>query len=69
MAKPTGLGELNVLSSFFLSVKVVKEDQNSPNKHGTICSLGHKFKSDFRFDLRGCLEARVASKHHFLVGL
>ena len=23
------------------------------------------FKSDFRFDLRGCLEAMVASKPHF----
>ena len=44
-AKPTGLVELNVLlSSFFFLNKNSKEGQNSPNKHGSICSLGYKFK-------------------------
>ena len=42
---PATLVELNVLLSFFLlSVKLVKEGQNSPNKHGSIGSLGHKFQ-------------------------
>ena len=46
VAKPTGLAELNVLSSsFFLSFRhLVWRDQNSPNKHGSICSVGHKFQ-------------------------
>ena len=29
---------------FLLSIKVVTEGQNSPNQHGSMCSLGHKFQ-------------------------
>ena len=36
-----------------------------PKKHGSIVVWAINFKSDFRFYLRGCLEAVLASKHHF----
>ena len=36
-------GKLVLLLSFFLN-ESSKEGQNSPNKHGSICSLGHKFQ-------------------------
>ena len=49
-AKPTGLVETNSASfflSFFLSKKMQKKLQNSqisPNKKGSICSLGNEFQ-------------------------
>ena len=58
-AKPTTLVEVNVLSSFFCQCS--KGGQNSPSKHGSMCSLSHKFRSEARSDLRGCFEAVVAS--------
>ena len=42
-AKPTTLVEANVLSSFFFLSKFKRKGKNSTNKHGSICSLGHKF--------------------------
>ena len=41
-AKPTGLVELNVLLSLFHHL--FQKGQKSPNKHGSICSVGHKFQ-------------------------
>ena len=38
----TSLVERNVLSC--LVCQISKEGQNIPNKHGIICSLGHKFQ-------------------------
>ena len=48
-AKPTTLVEISAsgffLLSFFLSFsQSSKEGPNSPNKHGSICNLGHKFQ-------------------------
>ena len=54
-------------SSFFLlSVNVQKKVQTVLTNMVAYVVWAINFKSDFRFDHQGCLEAMVASKLHFL---
>ena len=63
-AKPTGLVEVSCVLSFHHLV--LQKGPNRPNKHGSICSLGHKFQFH-RFDLRDCLEAILTLKPCILI--
>ena len=67
-AKPTGLVEASYVLSFFFFLppfgpKRVKTAQTNMVAY-VVWDIN--FKSDFRIDLRGCLEAVLASKPHFL---
>ena len=64
-AKSTGLVEIScvVLSSFCICSK---KGQTGQTNMVAYVGWAINFKSDFRFDLRGCLEAALASKPHFL---
>ena len=63
-----GLVGASCLSSFFLlSVRFQKEVKTAKTNMVAYVVWAKNFKSDFRFDLRGCLEATVASKPQFLL--
>lgn len=51
---------------FFLSVKVQKKAKAVQTNMLAYVVWAIIFKSEVRSDLQGCLEAIVASKHHFL---
>ena len=64
-AKPTGLVETDS-SFFFFLIKVQKKAKTVQRNMVAYVVLAMNFKSEVRSDLQGCLEATVASKHHFL---
>ena len=67
-AKPTGLVEVSWFFFFFLFFLIIcsKKTKTAQTNMGAYVVWAANFKSDFRFYLRGCLEAVSASKPHFL---
>ena len=51
--------------SFFLLIIWSKRTKTAPTNLVVYVFCAINFKFGFRFDLRGCLEAVLASKHHF----
>ena len=61
--KPTTVVQVGSFFLFFLPFG--QKNKKCPNKHITLCSLGHKLQILGQICLRDCLEATVSSEPQF----